>query len=783
MWQLLAITMMHASAAPLADIPYEEIFPTRLPYVGMGASAFPQSSIIQAFACPGGVIVKTSKAEFWRSDSTGTAWIQLSDAILTSEALLLEEAKGTSLVVAHNGGISIGTCKSTSSSHCQWKLVATIENEHCFNSLTGGKFNASSGEIALSCGDGLFLGTADATAPKALTRESAVDGGAIWVAAWAGRIAVATKDRVYLREPSGSWWWEWSSYGEHRNCSHSDHDYAGGAVEFVATVGAFDPGYGAAGGLWLGSEYGLQVWCLGTGELQRIGRTEGLPSPNITVLRPAVDGDAPCGQLGPTADCCCLWTGTAHGAARLTSTAGGSSSWRYIRGRRWLPTDEITAMATLGEGRMLVATTGGISILEGRPYTLAQKAKHYQAKAYPRHSRYGYSSDCGLAEPGNLSSYFYKDSDNDGLWTSMYTAAQAFRYAVETDPKAKAAARVEALTRFNALLFLYEASGGVANGFPARSAARVGDKIYSGGTWHNSTLKPGWKWKGDTSSDEITGHMFAYPTIVNLLNLNASEKKRVVDVTSALVGGIVAHNLTLIDPSTGNRTRWGSWSPEMANTARDWSDNRGLRALELLSYLAAAEQITGGASKIFNATSERLRRDNAYGRMMINCKISDPCDDNHSDDEEAFLPLYTYITAFHRLGRPLDSHFKATLDRLCRITQPESSSLYLAICAVGKGKSEVSPALADNLRGWPVDLVDWGTKNSDRLDLWPQQAPFEQQSTSALPSRDAARMRWNANPYDLDSRGSGTQEYDPGAFLLAYWMARHHGLLAAPKHN
>jgi hypothetical protein len=96
----------------------------------------------------------------------------------------------------------------------------------------------------------------------------------------------------------------------------------------------------------------------------------------------------------------------------------------------------------------------------------------------------------------------------------------------------------------------------------------------------------------------------------------------------------------------------------MANTVRDWSDNRGLRALELLGYLAAAEQVTGGA--VYNATAQRLRRDYSYGRMMINAKITDPCDDNHSDDEEAFLPLYTYMEAFRRLGRPLDTQFKVS---------------------------------------------------------------------------------------------------------------------------
>jgi ligand-binding sensor domain-containing protein len=277
--------------------------------------------------------------------------------------------------------------------------------------------NMTSGAIAISCAGGLFLGTADATTPKELKREPTVDGAALWVAVWGVQVAVATADRVYLRQPDGSWWWEWSSAGEHRNCSHSDHDYAGGAVEFTATVGAFDPSYSTSGGLWLGSEYGLQVWDLATGELRRVGRIEGLPSPNITVLLPSPAGSAPCGQAAPASSEPCLWMGTVRGIARHReeeSKGERHHRWTYLRRKRWLPGDDVTAMASLGGGRLLVATADGVSVLEGQAYTLAQKADQYQAMVSPRHSRYGYVSECGLKTAGDLSGYYYKDSDNDG---------------------------------------------------------------------------------------------------------------------------------------------------------------------------------------------------------------------------------------------------------------------------------------------------------------------------------------------------------------------------------
>ena len=40
------------------------------------------------------------------------------------------------------------------------------------------------------------------------------------------------------------------------------------------------------------------------------------------------------------------------------------------------------------------------------------------------------------------------------------------------------------------------------------------------------------------------------------------------------------------------------------------------------------------------------------------------------------------------------------------------------------------------------------------------------------------QFRWNHNPFTLDG-GSGTTEFDPGAWLAPYWMARYHGILSS----
>ena len=48
---------------------------------------------------------------------------------------------------------------------------------------------------------------------------------------------------------------------------------------------------------------------------------------------------------------------------------------------------------------------------------------------------------------------------------------------------------------------------------------------------------------------------------------------------------------------------------------------------------------------------------------------------------------------------------------------------------------------------------------------------------SPLPASERRQYRWNADPYDVTDGGDGLSEGDPGAWLLPYWMARHHGII------
>lgn len=64
----------------------------------------------------------------------------------------------------------------------------------------------------------------------------------------------------------------------------------------------------------------------------------------------------------------------------------------------------------------MIATDGGLAVIAFDVWTLAEKAAHYQAMIYPRHSRYGLvAASLPLKIFGDIRSYQQKDSDNDGL--------------------------------------------------------------------------------------------------------------------------------------------------------------------------------------------------------------------------------------------------------------------------------------------------------------------------------------------------------------------------------
>src|SRR5262249_13195867 len=137
-----------------------------------------------------------------------------------------------------------------------------------------------------------------------------------------------------------------------------------------------------------------------------------------------------------------IWIGTTHGVIiynELSQDVRG-----YLAGQRWLPDDRVTGIGLeppMKASVIWIETPKGFSRIEYKPMTLAEKSKAFVEGVRARHVRQGFTADSILQTPGDLSTNKTVSSDNDGLWTQMYIAAEAFRYKVTGEADARANAR------------------------------------------------------------------------------------------------------------------------------------------------------------------------------------------------------------------------------------------------------------------------------------------------------------------------------------------------------
>jgi hypothetical protein len=420
-----------------------------------------------------------------------------------------------------------------------------------------------------------------------------------------------------------------------------------------------------------------------------------------------------------------LWIGTKRG---MFSYHLPTHSIQYFAGNRWLPDDQVTALGFEGSQVVWVETPKGFSRIEYKQMTLAEKARVFEERVRARHVRHGLTAGSRLRVPGDLASNQTVSDDNDGLWTAIYVAAQCFRYKVTGEADAREYAR----QGMQAIMRLEEITG--IPGFPARSFIKIGsDEQPKDGEWH-TTPDGQWRWKGDTSSDEIVGHYLVYPIYYDLV-ADEDEKRKIRAAVERIT----------------------------------------LRALHLLSHLRVAIHITGK----FQAAYDELINKHRYHLLTRNQKINIPGRINHSDDELAFLSYYPLL--LYETDPKLREVYLQSLQRSWAVERPERNPLWNFIYAAGSGSRDFDRGESiRTLHEIPIDLVTWSVANSHRSDVPVDPTPDRfkgKQSLIVLPFDELPVMKWNGNPYRLDGGDGGRGEDDGAFFLLPYWMGRYHKLI------
>ena len=536
------------------------------------------------------------------------------------------------------------------------------------------------------------------------------------------------------------------------------------------------------GNVWVGTDKGVCVYDDRSYWLDST-KAESLPSANITGMAVAENGD--------------IYYSTTTG---LIHQHNGTLS--YYGYKRWLPSPHATAVAVAENGNICVATDKGISLIESQEMTLEQKAKHYFELAETYNVRKdGYVLNRTLEHEGVVTTDegYVGTSDNDGLWTGLYLASLCFQYACTKDETVRAAAA----RSLRAMIKLTTITG--KKGFVARAIRYADENEYGTGVrheWHVTKDENGneVEWLGETSSDEMVGHFYAYSCYYDLV-ANDEEKELIKNTVKNILDHIIENNFRLVDVD-GLPTTWANWDPEILNNDHKWIFEKGTNSLEILSFLKIGEHIVGDSryTEIFNMLAGKKH----YAMNAMQYKIPDG-HLLHIDDNLCFTVIYPLMK--YTEDPFLRSTFAMGLAHHWRDERVERNPMFNAVYGALTGAKCDLDEIADELKDYPMDMVMWPLYNSHRPDLKWNTEPMELGMIPQLyepmtaherriTNNDSNRFVPDSGAQDVaqklfaDSDKPSAAIMYPGTgndkgmslgvgtnFMHPYWFARYHGLI------
>ncbi|MGC9352528.1 MAG: hypothetical protein ACP5D9_01755, partial [Mariniphaga sp.] len=564
----------------------------------------------------------------------------------------------------------------------------------------------------------------------------------------------------------------------------------------------------AKGRLWFGAEQG--VGCFHNNKWKLYAGDEGLPYNRFT-----------CAAAGPDG---IVWFGTEKGAIRFEN---GEFYYRFSL--RWLPDDYVNGIAVQDDGTAWFATNKGVGQIISRSMTFDQKADYFTRQTETRHQRMGFIAPNELEIPYDTASFKFGISDNDGMYTSMYGAAQAFRYAATGEKEAKKLAK----RSFEACKWLVDITH--EPGFPARVIVPadwpepLADPDYS----HQMNIRrqksdPFWKdinprfvkskdgkylWKCDTSSDELAGHYFFYGIYYDLVAETEEEKAPVREVVADITDHLIRNGFYLCDHD-GKATRWGNFSPEFFNSVWGW-DQRGLNSLMMLSFLNVAKHVTGDPK--YDEVAKMLREEQHYhinamhGKEFFPPGNVVPWDNNlclmsmlgliNYETDPELLIMYrmslenSWLHISKQKNAFWDALYAAMAGRFARLAAdgyfntsdvfPEAGSFTNIAVAELAEFPNPGDHIKEMLERIPLDLIGYEMDNTHRLDVefdpTPGQKPTVgwRKDSYALPVDERGHVRQDRDGFALRYQevGGVHAEQEGTFFLLPYYMARYYKLI------
>jgi hypothetical protein len=515
---------------------------------------------------------------------------------------------------------------------------------------------------------------------------------------------------------------------------------------------------------------------------------EGLPNPDLTSI----------GEAGGV-----VISGHAIGATVL---AGGKKD--HYTSLRWTLDPRVTDVAIDADGTRWLATSLGVTQIRLVPSTLTAKAELHESML-PRYWRMDGFVDDVIEFDGawdQSGTPRTDDNDNDGLWTQMQIGTWCLAYAATGDEAHYARAR-KAMDVMQLQLDIPAktfAAAGRAPGFITRSLVRddegaVFEDKKTRDNWHREEWEGRtYYWKDDTSSDEYAGHYFGIPLFYDLCAKSEAEKDALRERLRTATDYLIDNDYLLVDLD-GAPTTHGHWKDlgaaadgldlctarygfDIATCIDSYHGGGWLNSLEILGHLLATWHLTGDPK--YYDEYERLYTEERYGKMIpIHddlFTVSSPRFANHSDHELAMLAYYTLLR--YEPNEDRRAILVKSIRDFYEYEREEHNPWQVATIASAYGDDVDLDGAVQTLKDLPNDWRTVRYDNSHRVDARRDQNDrFDRpQFKTVFPYDELRTMKWNSSPYAVVDGGDPRSVLVPTAYLIAYWMARYHGLLEVP---
>ncbi|MFH1741402.1 MAG: hypothetical protein ABIH23_20550 [bacterium] len=370
----------------------------------------------------------------------------------------------------------------------------------------------------------------------------------------------------------------------------------------------------------------------------------------------------------------------------------------------------------------------------------------------------------------------YNMPDN-AYMTGMYLANQTYRWRAVQSPEAKRVA-FEACNALHTFVAVTGKPGLFARAFIPAEMPYLDD-----GVWRKSEDGK-YLWRGDVSSDQVTGYMYGCSVYAEGPASSAEVQRMAADCV-AICDHIVDHGMHIEDVDS-KPTMWGHYEPEYVKKSER------MNALLWLQHLKVAAQLSGDPKQ--ELRYRRYALEEGYAEAAVQARsVAEPTRSrrvNHSDDVLIFL-AYEPLLRLEK-DEALRALYLKSLERTWNAVEPERNPFftYIYTVATGKQDEQALKEVKENLGLFTFD-IHWNRETREaygkrfNLDLEPKVRSQEPKPGERIPY-DRRAKTWSLlvhNPYtDIAKeipRPDEGMEYTGLHWTIGYWMGRAEGFIGA----